>query len=168
MSERAPGPTEGAGSAASGPGEPGRVAEAVGRRLVAELAAGVTDLAEAARRAGASALELAWWCAGTEAEGVLRELVRAGEQRSALLVAHARAEAAGRLMELARSEEHPETARKACVDLLKLAPPDPGARGAREADEAGGTALRDLAQREVAAAGEPEEGPPGAGEGERP
>ena len=101
--------------------------------LLRALHAG-TDLVRAARAHHLSLGDLARWSAsgpGAEAIAALRVLAQA---RSALAVSRARADAARALARLARSADANETARKACVDILRLPEPDPGAR----ADDADG------------------------------
>ena len=81
------------------------------------------DLARVARAHDLPLRDVALWAstgAGAEAVSALRDLARA---RAALAVSRARADAARALARLARGAD--ETARKACVDLLRLPDADP-------------------------------------------
>jgi len=104
--------------------------KATAESLLRALHAG-RDLARVARSHGLSMRELAHWAstgAGAEAISALRALARA---RAALAVSRARADAARALARLARGAD--DTARKACVDLLRLPDAEPAAD--RRADE---------------------------------
>lgn len=88
-------------------------------RLLIALHSG-QDLHRAAVSCDLSLAEIACWGSTSAGGAVIAALQRLAQARSALAVARAKAEAAQALLELAQDEESKETARKACVDLLKL------------------------------------------------
>ena len=81
-----------------------------------------------------SLAEIARWGSTSAGGAAIASLQRLAQARSALAVARAKAEAAQALLELAQDDESKETARKACVDLLKL---DDAPLMAMDADDAG-------------------------------
>ena len=88
-------------------------------RLLSALHSG-QDLQRAAVVCELSLAEIAHWGSTSAGGAAIASLQRLAQVRSALAVARAKAEAAQALLELAQDEESKETARKACVDLLKL------------------------------------------------
>lgn len=110
------------------------------RQLLADLTSGALTAGRVAARSGMTLRELAQWAAAPQNAGALDALRALADARSALVIGAARAKAARSLLRIAADREHPETARKACVDLLSVRPPipapaeapraEPGARGA--------------------------------------
>lgn len=88
-------------------------------RLLASLHAG-SDLVRAAKSCGLTLRETARWSATREGAETIASLQSLAEARSSLVVSRAKADAARALVTLARDQEAKETARKACVDLLRL------------------------------------------------
>ena len=89
-------------------------------RIALDLAKSELSLETVAERHGMSVAALASWAARPAAATALRTLRGLVEAQTAARAAFARAEAARALHELVRDGESKETARKACVDLLKL------------------------------------------------
>ncbi|MGE3106854.1 MAG: hypothetical protein AB7G11_05015 [Phycisphaerales bacterium] len=92
------------------------------RYLIKALAAGEADLYALARECGLTMIEMAAWAAKPRHQETLGRLERLLERRTSLLLADARAEAAAALRRMALAESPKETARRACIDLLKLQP----------------------------------------------
>lgn len=119
--------------------------------LLEDLARADDPPHEIARRHGLSPAELTRWAATPEAARLIDETRRLADDRAAMAVSRARVAAAHALHRLALDAEHPETARKACVDLLKLEPrapaPDGGAEEDDEPDASGRDAVRSLLER---------------------
>jgi hypothetical protein len=88
-------------------------------QLLSSLHAG-TDLVRAAKQCGVSLHEAAVWSGTREGGGAIASLRRLAQSRAALAVSRARVDAARALVKLARDLDSKETARKACVDLLRL------------------------------------------------
>lgn len=80
------------------------------------------SLAEIAERHDVSLATLARWAAKDRNVRMMERLRDLVALRAGLLAARARAEASESLWKLASDRSNPETARKACVDLLKLEP----------------------------------------------
>ena len=98
-----------------------RIGDGRGRSDVYDsLRDGVEDLAELGERHGMSPQDLARWAARPRAAAAIQEQRWFAQQRAQLIIANGKAEAARALVNLARSAEHPETARKACIDLLRM------------------------------------------------
>ena len=98
-----------------------RIGDGRGRSDVYDsLRDGVEDLAELGARHGMSPQDLARWAARPRAAAAIQEQRWFAQQRAQLIIANGKAEAARALVQLARSAEHPETARKACIDLLRM------------------------------------------------
>lgn len=118
--------------------------------LIDDLFDGRPGLRAIAARHGVSLRDLASWMDDPECAASVGALLRLAEARTGMIVGRARSAAAKSLGRLALNHDSPETARKACVDLLKLdglpaiATPDAGAPGMSEADDA---ALRGLLQQ---------------------
>ena len=90
------------------------------RHLIRSLAAGETDLHALAREHGMTLIEMAKWIRlprHVKALALLEELL---ERRTSLLIADARSNAAAALRRMATADTPKETARRACLDLLKL------------------------------------------------
>ncbi len=90
------------------------------RQLVESLAAGESDLHALADKQGLSLIDMARWVERPRHAELLRLLENLQNRRMSLLLAAARADAAESLRRMATAESPRETARKACVDLLKL------------------------------------------------
>lgn len=128
----------------SAPNEPNRRREA----LLADLATGDDAPEAVAERHGMTLRDLAHWATRAPTIEFMRRVRRLTEERASLAIGRARLGAAHALRRLAEDAEHPETARKACVDLLKLdpaPPPVPPQAGPAptERDEAGVRRLLD-------------------------
>ncbi len=105
------------------------------------------SLADVGARHDLSPASLARWAACDANARLLHDLATLIERRSRVLTARARERALRSLLRLASDEDHAETARKACVDLLNLELPpaaSPCADGPTDADPA---ALHDLLER---------------------
>ncbi|MBC7771237.1 MAG: hypothetical protein H7210_01955 [Pyrinomonadaceae bacterium] len=92
----------------------------VTRQLIESLAKGASDLCALANQQGMSHIDMARWIERPRHAEFLRLLENLQNRRMSLLLAAARADAAQSLREMAVSADVKETARKACVDLLKL------------------------------------------------
>jgi len=90
--------------------------------VIESLCAEGLTLAQVAEKHGLSLPRLTRWAMEPEAQAMLATLRGLCESRTALVSAQARIDAAHALRRLAMDEESKETARKACVDLLKLEP----------------------------------------------
>lgn len=88
--------------------------------IIDELARGDHSPAQIAQRHGMTLDQLTRWAARPTTARRLANVRRLADERAALAVSAARVAAAHALRELALSAENPETARRACVDLLKL------------------------------------------------
>lgn len=114
--------------------------------VVEDLCRDELGLAEVASRHGMTLMQLARWAGRTGNVWLLEALAELTARRSMLLAARARADAALALRRLAVDRKNPETARKACVDLLRMevdasrvvraASAEGGEREAGESDEA--------------------------------
>lgn len=89
-------------------------------RLTKALFDGQRDLSDLAAQEGMTLTRLAAWAHEPMTIESLEGLCRLSDVRAQLLVSRYRTLAAARLFELAKNEEAHETARKACVDLLKV------------------------------------------------
>ena len=118
------------------------------RRLLKDLTSGALTAGRVAERSGMTLRELAQWSASPQNAGALDALRALADARSALVIGAARAKAARSLLRIAADREHPETARKACVDLLSVRPPVPVPADAARA-EPGAKAQDDRALRSV-------------------
>lgn len=90
------------------------------RLLMRSLAAGESDLYQIAAAHKMSLLEMAKWARRPRVMDVLAMLQRFSEQRASLMLADARAQAVESLRRMATADAPKETARRACIDLLKL------------------------------------------------
>jgi hypothetical protein len=81
---------------------------------------GRLDLEEICAAQDVSLEELAKWASLVTTQSRLQALRRLADTRTQFLLSRYRAHAAARLIELTGGEESAETARKACVDLLRL------------------------------------------------
>lgn len=88
--------------------------------MLTSVYAADTDLRELAERLGIGLGELASLAAEPGFVGTVEALASLAEQRSRLLVARYRVNAAARLVALAGQDADAELSRKAAVDLLKL------------------------------------------------
>lgn len=102
--------------------------------LIEDFLGSETDLVALSRRhfselGSGSLRKMTDWHRSESTADLLRSLVRLLDDRAALLTARARAAAADRILAIARQETDLDTARRACVDLLKLSisdrPPSP-------------------------------------------
>jgi len=89
------------------------------------LYGGRTDLRRVARDLGLSLVDLAAWARAPAGAAAIASLRRLADHRAALALSRARTDAAKALLRLARDRDAKETARKACVDLLRLTPDEP-------------------------------------------
>lgn len=78
------------------------------------------DPARAGAQCGVTLLDATRWGASAEGHDALGALQHLARARVALVTARAKVDAAHALLDIARDEASRETARKACVDLLKL------------------------------------------------
>lgn len=107
--------------------------------IVHDLIEGASDLSRLSKKhfpstgPGGSVRRLAAWYDRPKTGVLLSALRRLAEDRAELVVAHARAAAARRMIELATAGENAESSRKACFDLLKLPAPGASARGTASA-----------------------------------
>ena len=104
--------------------------------IVEELLATLHDGGDpvaAAKRHALSLSEVANWSAGPTGSAAMAALRTLAQARSSLAVARSKVEAAKALLTLAQDTEARETARKACVDLLRLEEPPAPALGAVDA-----------------------------------
>lgn len=102
----------------------GSMGRAKYRSMLRELATDAVDLHELAVRHRMTRLEMAKWIGKPRHSAMVEAISRLADRRAALLLALGRAEAARALTDMARGGGHGgETARKACLDLLKLVPP---------------------------------------------
>lgn len=92
----------------------------VTRQLIESLAKGESDLHTLASKQGMSLIDMARWVERPRHSELLRLLENLQNRRMSLLLAAARADAAESLRNMAIADAPRETARKACVDLLKL------------------------------------------------
>jgi len=79
-----------------------------------------TDVLDLADQEKISFANLAEWSNNTKTKSVLHGMCRLNDIRAQLLISRYRTLAAAQLFELSKEESGGETARKACVDLLKL------------------------------------------------
>ncbi len=108
------------------------------RYMTRSLAAGQTDLHALAREYEMSLIEMAQWVRRPRNAETLMMLEMLLERRASLLLADARAQAADALRRMATADSPKETARRACIDLLKLQlGKEISARRAANDDEAG-------------------------------
>jgi len=117
--------------------------------LLASLQAG-RDLAPAARACGVSLSQAAAWSASPAGQNAISSLRQLARARSSLVLLKARADAARALVKLARDQNAKETARKACVDLLRLddsVSPSPPADAPAPIDDADQRAWLDALER---------------------
>jgi len=89
-------------------------------RLVRLLCEAQTDVLELAEMEGLSFNRIAEWSNMSLTQATLLGMCRLNDVRAQLLVSRYRTLAAARLFELSKEDSGGETARKACVDLLKL------------------------------------------------
>ena len=93
--------------------------------IVEDLSVGETGLAEIAARHNLNVASLARWAARPQSLRLLEQARDLSLLRATLVAARARTEAALSLRRVALDHQNPETARKACADLLRLcAQPD--------------------------------------------
>ncbi len=88
--------------------------------IIEDMARGDQSPLQIAQRHGMSLAQLIRWASTPTTAQQLARVRRLADERAALAVSSARVAAAHALRELALDTEHPETARRACVDLLKL------------------------------------------------
>lgn len=108
--------------------------------VASELIDGEIGPIELAERSGLTLIELAQWASARNGARLLEGLARLAELRARMVIARYRATAAASLIEMATRNDGSETARKACVDLLRLTPditpppssPDAGATNGGE------------------------------------
>lgn len=91
--------------------------------LLADLVGSRTTARTTAEKRGLTLRELARWATDSENRAALAALQELADAQAGLVISRARAEAARRLLLIAKQKDAPETARKACVDLLGLAGP---------------------------------------------
>ncbi|MFG0253194.1 MAG: hypothetical protein ACF8NJ_10005 [Phycisphaerales bacterium JB038] len=92
----------------------------VKRELLRQVLRGEHDLEELCDGQGLTLEQLAGWAEQARTRGTLAALRRLADLRTQLMISRYRAHAAARLIELTGGEESLETARKACVDLLRV------------------------------------------------
>ncbi|MCA9306752.1 MAG: hypothetical protein R3B46_14415 [Phycisphaerales bacterium] len=88
--------------------------------LLEDLARGDQSPGQIAKRHNMTVAQLTRWATSPSAAERIENARRLANERAALAVAVARVAAASALHRWALNTEHPETARRACVDLLKL------------------------------------------------
>ena len=88
--------------------------------LLADLTRAALTPAGLAARHNLSLRELAAWFAEPDTRAALNAVCALADAQASLVISRARARAARRLLRIAANPESPETARKACVDLLNL------------------------------------------------
>lgn len=120
--------------------------------LLADLVTAVATPGALASKRGLTLRDLARWAADPENRATLDALRSLADAQAGLVISRARGQAARRLLLIARNKEAPETARKACVDLLGLQSPD---GGASDADAPGASAWQDEIRAMLEAAGAP-------------
>lgn len=86
-----------------------------------DLVAGELGPRELAARTGRSLTEIAEWAAEPSGARLLETLARLEDYRTRMVVARYRVNAAAVLIGLSTQREDVELARKACVDLLRIA-----------------------------------------------
>ncbi len=90
------------------------------RELLRDVLRGRHDLEELCQERKLTLEQLADWAGEAETRSTLASLRRLADLRTQLMISRYRAHAAARLIELSGGEESAETARKACVDLLRV------------------------------------------------
>jgi hypothetical protein len=111
-----------------------RNARARDAAIIQALIAGERDLARLSAEhfpKGGALRQLAEWYRTPEIADMIAALRGLAEDRTDLVVAHARATAALRMLQMAGDTEHRDSARKACFDLLKLPGVKAGASAGR-------------------------------------
>ncbi|MFG0275082.1 MAG: hypothetical protein ACF8QF_08495 [Phycisphaerales bacterium] len=101
--------------------------------LLADVIGSRTTARTTAAKRGLTLRELARWASDAENRAAMAALQELADAQAGLVISRARAEAARRLLLIAKNKDAPETARKACVDLLGLAGsgrPDAGSEDA--------------------------------------
>ena len=96
------------------------VPRAQSERLVRLLCEAQTDVLELAAQEELSFSKMAAWSNDVVTQATLLGMCRLNDIRAQLMVSRYRTLAAARLFELSKESSGGETARKACVDLLKL------------------------------------------------
>lgn len=91
--------------------------------ILRELFSNSLELEPLAHCLGIGVRDLANWADRPDTAALLTGVRRLSDERAELIVSRARTGAAHRLLELAQADDNPETARKACVDLLRLRDP---------------------------------------------
>ncbi len=91
--------------------------------LIASLADQSINLTDLAEEQSISPATLLRWCASDTARKRFERHAAIYARAAQLALSRASAHAAHALLKLALDNAAPETARKACVDLIKLAPP---------------------------------------------
>jgi len=112
--------------------------QALSDAMLEDLATRRGGLASIARRHALSLADLAARIAEPGAQRALRALAALADERASLRLATARIDAADALRRLALDDESKETARKACVDLLRLPTDAPAAHADRPSDDGPG------------------------------
>jgi len=107
--------------------------------LLADLSRAVVTPATLAAKRGLTLRQLAEEAASPENRRAMAALRDMADAQADLVISRARAKAARRLIRIAQDREAPETARKACVDLLSMA----GGPAARDAGDRNSPALHD-------------------------
>jgi hypothetical protein len=90
--------------------------------VLSDLLAGPADLRRLARKHRITLEELVRLLASPETSTALRVFTLAGDATAAIAIGRARISAIAALRAISRDTENPESARKACVDLIKTAP----------------------------------------------
>lgn len=88
--------------------------------IIEDMARGDQSPLQIAQRHGITLAQLTSWASRQTTAKQLGQVRRLADERAALVVSSARVAAAHALRGLALDAEHPETARRACIDLLKL------------------------------------------------
>lgn len=101
-------------------------------QLLADLARANVSPSRLAEKRGVTLEAIAHWIDASENRRALEALRALADAQADLVISRSRAEAARRLLRIAGDRETPETARKACVDLLQMTPGEGGADRASE------------------------------------
>ena len=123
--------------------------------MLGDLLAAPTDLRRLARKHRITLDELGRILASPETSTALRVFTMAGDATAAIAIGRARINAIAALRAISRDADNPESARKACVDLIKtapapLAPPRHAPAGEQQA-HAIDASTEDLIRRALAA-----------------
>ncbi|MFG0258406.1 MAG: hypothetical protein ACF8GE_10935 [Phycisphaerales bacterium JB043] len=102
------------------PMESGRVAPQNVEDLLVDLARASSTPSALARKHNMALQELAHWSSSSCALPALHALKTLADAQAGLIISRTRAQAAKRLLRIANDRENPETARKACIDLLNV------------------------------------------------